>query len=605
MANDVYEKERELNAGMLIRRALFFLLLIGLTFYHLFLDFRGLSHARGMDQAQIGREIAAGNAFATKFIRPLVLSDLNDHLKGLPNPEEAQMVAFNDISNAPLNPLLNSIFLRMFKGEGGEGWAFNLEDNRRIYHLDRLIAAVAAFMLLASIGVTYLLVSRIFDTKIGGVTALLVLLCSPMWDFAQSGLPQMLMLFLFSFGIYFLYKAVESQEDEKPVFIWIVLTAGFFGLLALTHWLTIWIFIGLMVFSAFYFRPRGTMALLLLCIFALIVSTWAWRNYSVSGNPFGSGIHALKTGLAEGDASAIYRNFDPKGQPFNTQGIFTRTVINSLQQLNGLYMFLGSLIAAPIFFLSLLHPFKRPDIAKFRWCIFLMWIFAVIGMTIYGIPEGQKDPNQLHILFAPIMSAYGLAFLTVLWNRIGFETNSQLITQGHLILVIIISAIPLILPMGKTIKYGVAAGKRGMPQWPPYAPHLIAKFRSWTDPNHIIVSDMPWAVAWYADRTSVWLPRNYEQFDKIKTYADKQHSQIVGLFLTPVSMDQKMVSEISNGNYGPWKNWIMALEGEKMIDSPIGESIELVPQDFPFPDRIGMFGDQTIFFSDRPRWLDN
>lgn len=54
------------------------------------------------------------------------------------------------------------------------------------------------------------------------------------------------------------------------------------------------------------------------------------------------------------------------------------------------------------------------------------------------------DPNQIHILFAPIMAAYGLAFLTVVWNRIGLETNHPLVTQGHLVIVAVISAIPLI-----------------------------------------------------------------------------------------------------------------------------------------------------------------
>ena len=55
----------------------------------------------------------------------------------------------------------------------------------------------------------------------------------------------------------------------------------------------------------------------------------------------------------------------------------------------------GSIVVAPLFFLSLLHPFKRPEIAHFRWCILSMWLFGVMGMTIYGIPEGILDPNQI------------------------------------------------------------------------------------------------------------------------------------------------------------------------------------------------------------------
>ena len=36
----------------------------------IFANFRGLSHPKAMDQAQIAREIARGNGFSTKFIRP-------------------------------------------------------------------------------------------------------------------------------------------------------------------------------------------------------------------------------------------------------------------------------------------------------------------------------------------------------------------------------------------------------------------------------------------------------------------------------------------------------------------------------------------------------
>ena len=41
---------KELDAGMMIRRALFLLLLIGVTYYYLGIDFKGLSHPKGMDQ---------------------------------------------------------------------------------------------------------------------------------------------------------------------------------------------------------------------------------------------------------------------------------------------------------------------------------------------------------------------------------------------------------------------------------------------------------------------------------------------------------------------------------------------------------------------------
>ena len=53
----------ELTPATLIRWGLFFLLVAFVTLFYLVVDFKGLSHAKGMDQAQIAREIARGHHF--------------------------------------------------------------------------------------------------------------------------------------------------------------------------------------------------------------------------------------------------------------------------------------------------------------------------------------------------------------------------------------------------------------------------------------------------------------------------------------------------------------------------------------------------------------
>ena len=113
------------------------------------------------------------------------------------------------------------------------------------------------------------------------------------------------------------------------------------------------------------------------------------------------------------------------------------------------------------------------------------------------------------------MAAYGLAFLTVVWNRIGLETNHPLVTQGHLVIVAVISAIPLILPMPKNLKDSISADKMQRAVWPPYYPPSIAYRNRWTSEQEVILSDMPWAVAWYADRAAVWLPKDQDQYRRL------------------------------------------------------------------------------------------
>ncbi len=175
---------KELDAGMMIRRALFLLVLVLLTLYYLAYDFKGLSHPIGMEQATVGRQIARGEKYMTKSIIPVRLAQINEHLAE--EEGEGKTVKFSQVPetyHAPLNPMLNSMILSI----NPDLWKW--EQKGVIYTPDILIAGMAMVLLLSSIGVTYLLVSRIFDTRIAGVTAFLMLLCQLLWRYAQSGLP--------------------------------------------------------------------------------------------------------------------------------------------------------------------------------------------------------------------------------------------------------------------------------------------------------------------------------------------------------------------------------------------------------------------------------
>ena len=54
-----------------------------------------------------------------------------------------------------------------------------------------------------------------------------------------------------------------------------------------------------------------------------------------------------------------------------------------------------------------------------RWLILAMWFGSIVRMALYGINEEQGvTANQLHLLFVPIMTCFGLAFLLVHWSRL-------------------------------------------------------------------------------------------------------------------------------------------------------------------------------------------
>jgi hypothetical protein len=586
MAQDVtISNQEELSAAMMIRRALFLVLLIGLTFFYLALDFRGLNTPQGIDQAQIARELARGNNFSTKFIRPLSLKQTE-----LANPVKegaklgVSLKDFPDIYHAPLNPMLNSLLLLPFSDY------FEYDGESQIFILDQVIAAGSMLLLLCSIGVSYLLVSRIFDQKIGGVTALLMLLCEHLWKFSQTGLPQMLMLFLFSFAMYFFYKAIENHVAGRPVYLWIALTGGFFGLLALAHWITIWIFFGLLIFAAVYFKPRGIMAAIMFGIFFVIIIPWGIRNADVSGTVAGSGKYIFYAGMGGESEGTIMRNYNPDEDPPVFDGFLRKMVLAALPQLNDLYVYLGSIVVAPLFFVSLLHPFKRQEIGHFRWCILLMWVFAALGMALFGLDEGALDSNQLNVLFIPLMTAYGLAFLSVLWARLSLPVQLPLVGNGHLILAVIISSLPLLLTLPWDIRTGIMAGSdTKLKNNYPYFPSIFYAAVSDLDKGdpagskaEIVASDAPWAVAWYTDRIALWLPKSDAQFRAIATAAELRRQPVKRVLLTPLAMHANFGRDILAGEWSAYRAEIIRGSHELWKD---GDTYML--QRFPHAFPIG------------------
>lgn len=597
----------------MIRWGLFAVLVAFLTLFYLVLDFKGLSHAKGMDQAQIAREIARGHQNTTKVVRPLAVWQINEHRKE-ENPKDTgvPLVGLRDTYHAPLNPLLNSIPMRLLKkgenaaedpedaGSGKDGLQFDAVKDK-VFFLDYVIAGTSMVLLLASIGISYLLVSHIFDKKIGGVTALLMLLCTLLWKFAQSGLPQPLMLFLFAFAMYFFYRAIESVQIGRSPYLWAVLTALFFGLLALAHWITVWVFIGALLYAVFFLRPRGLVAVAMLGVFLFIVIWWPLLvNWPTAGNPFGSGFYQFYSGLAGGSEGMVMRNFNPAQVQLNPDGFLRKIAYGAVSQLGSIFTLMGGIVAAPLFFISLLHPFKRAEIAQFRWAILLMWIMGAIGMGIFGLPEGEKDPNQLHILFIPLMTAYGLAVLSVLWSRLSLPVEIAAVRNGHFVLTVLISSAPFLLTIPWEIHYAFYRAEFKA-NWPPYMPRAYPVLTQATTESEIIVSDAPWAVAWYADRTSLWLPRTRAQF--FKAYDDSKAAgyPLAGIFLTPISTYQPYARDIV-GRYGEYGDWGPLIENYSAFVNYRFSTLSGMEEAFPFKTPNPMFrGADMIFYSDRTR----
>jgi hypothetical protein len=513
-----------------VKRGAVALGIIALIVLH-FYQFRGLSTSVGMDQAQIGRAIASGEGWSTKMARPLAVGQLQAHGKDV-----ARNIWF-DTYNAPLPPLVNAIALVPAK-------AFWKMDVRTIvYAGDKAIATMSILLFIGSIAVLYYTARRLFDQRLALLACGLIILCDAMWQYSLSGLPQMLLLFLFNSTTYLLVRAVEAQHRDESPLNWLIASAVGFGLLALAHALTFWIILAGLTFAAFYFRPRGWAALIMLAVCALIYLPWSIRNLVVSGNPGGVAVYSIFNDIAHGEWGWMRRmEFDSSTAVL---GAFRDKITAGLvSQSAHLFEYFGLSIVALIFFVSLLHLFKKSETAVFRWLLLAMWGGAVIGMCLYGLNQEEGvASNQLHLIFVPIMTCYGLAYLLVQWNRLPLDIPFARV--GFITLLYLLCAMPMI------FSTPWLSPPKARVQWPPYMPPLISVLNDWMKPDEITASDIPWAVAWYADRRSLWLPEKLQNMTDLSDYRTLG-GPVNGLYLTPISGTDNKLRDIVKGEYRDW-----------------------------------------------------
>ena len=496
-----------------------------------FYQFRGLSTSQGMDQAQIGRAIASGEGWRTKLVRPLAVGQLQAHGKDV-----AQSV-WSDTYNAPLPPLIDAIALLPVKAH------WKMTPRTVIYAGDKAIATMSILLFIGSVSVLFFTARRLFDQRLALLACGLVLLCDAMWQYSLSGLPQMLLLLLFNTTVYLLVRALEAQHRDESPLKWLVAAGAGFGLLTLTHALTLWIFLGALIFAAFFFRPRGWSALILLAICAIAYLPWLIRTFVVCGNPGGVAIYSIFNGVGHSEWAWMRRlNFDAGT---NILGAFRDKITAGLiSQTAHLFEYFGLTVVALMFFASLLHPFKKTETAAIRWMILAMWGGAVLGMTIYGISDEQGvAANQLHLIFVPLMTCYGLAYLLVQWNRLALEIPFARV--GFIALLYLLCALPMIFATPWL------SPPKPFVRWPPYMPPLIGVLNDWMKPDEVTATDMPWAVAWYADRRSLWLPDTQRVFNDLGDY-NTLGGPVHGLYLTPISGTDIKFRDIVKGEYRDW-----------------------------------------------------
>ena len=107
-------------------------------------------------------------------------------------------------------------------------------------------------------------------------------------------------------------------------------------------------------------------------------SLWVVRDYRVTGTPFGISPFAFANGIGLSE-SAWMRDPQPDMSRLNFSDFRRRAQSEFSFQLGSLFALLGGVMVAPIYFVSLLHPFKRGETERFQ-----MGACAHVFFCVYG-----------------------------------------------------------------------------------------------------------------------------------------------------------------------------------------------------------------------------
>lgn len=533
-----------------------------LTLSQLFFTFRGLDQPAAMDQAQIAREVARGNGLTTKFLRPVDVVSCAQQQQTAYNPLETR-----DTTYAPLPILVESVALKITGADDAEAIKMT-EESSNIYAPDRVIAAVSSFFFLVALGLGYFFLKDLFDELIASVCVLLMTLSNLFLQFAASGLPQMMMLCLFIGASHTLLLAVRATVDGNTHARqrWLIISSLLMALVCMTGWIGIWPLIGYSLFVAFYFRPFGLYSLLPIGMVLVFSAYFLIQNYATTGSLFGNAAFGIYNSFGSGE-EAVMRVANQSSAPLEASDFLLRLFGISVSQMDQLYVSLGSIAVAPFFFPALLHAFKKPETQAIKWATFSMWFFAMIGMALYGT-KGALSAGQLNILFTPVMCAFGLSLVLLMLARLKLNESATFVRNFILVCIVLVSAGTFLTQVPENLRIGLRTSGKGIPHWPPYYPPALAgTLNGMTNDKQIVMTDMPWAVAWYADRPALWLPKRIEDLEtKIMPVLNAAETDIQGIVISPVSHSRSggmnaIVSEY--GDFAP-----LAMEGMLLALSP-------------------------------------
>jgi hypothetical protein len=550
-----------------IRVALTVLAVLILTGLYDIYCFRNFSNQEAMDSAQLARNLAQGKGYTTQFIRPFSLylfSRRYQETHGVPalgsNPDLTQIRTNHpDIANAPVYPMVLAGLMKVLPfqyeipSKARPFWTIYGRFVR--YQPDFLIAMFNQVLFLILVWLVFLLARRLFDRTVAWWSALLLLGTELLWRFSASGLSTMLLLLIFIalvWSLAWLDREVNEPSLGTGALFGLAALAGVLtGLGGLTRYSFGWVILPVILFLLLFTgRKRVPLAATSLLAFLLVVAPWVVRNFNVSGRPFGTATYAIDATTYQFPEYQLERSLEPelKGASFSGYGYklltnLRRLVSNDLPKLGGTWV-------SAFFLVGLLVSVRNPEAGRLRYfvlaCLLVLALTQALGRTQLSEDSPEVNSENLLVLLAPMVLVYGVSLFSLLVEQVDLpirELRYALLGGAGALF-----CLPLILALAPPHPSPVS--------FPPYHPQMVQEnAQQWTMKDELVMSDIPWATAWYGQRQCVWLTANgLQEFYTINDF----QKPIQEIYFSAVTLNAMSASRLGKQATGStWDNFVL------------------------------------------------
>lgn len=548
-------------------------------------EYKCFANQDAMDMAQVARHVAEGKGYTTGFIRPLSLHLLQQQAKKEGRSENQLLKEPHpDLAHPPVYPLMLAGLMKLMPMQ----FTIAQEGEFAHYQPEMVISWMNQLFLILVILLAFFLARRLFDAAVAWLTAAILAGTDLLWRFSVSGLATMLLLLLFLGLVWMLVRMEERQRAGTPGEAWFLGMATMVGLLAgvgaLTRYGFGFIIIPIVVYFLIYFGQRRiAMSGIALIAFLVAFTPWIVRNWLVSGTPFGVAGYALLQELPFLPAERVLRLLDPDLRGVMIEDCVRKLMLNLASIFGNDLPRLGGNWLSGFFLASLLITYRSVALSRLRvFGLLTLCVFAFVqalGRTHLAAESPDVNSDNLLVLLTPLAFTFGVGLFYQLMDQIDLPFP-PLRTWVAGIFGAIMCA-PLFFTFLPPRSYPV--------NFPPYHPPLVQQAAFWLDEKELMMSDMPWAVAWYGNRNCIWTTMKVqpEFFD-----LNDRQKPISALYLTQLTTDKKFQTEIVHGEDMAWGRFYV--ESLLKTNLPPGWTLRHAP--------AGFLEAGQMYLTDRPRW---